>query len=174
MLQNEFGGAHPISISEYYRGAGLVPGRAPNLGIPFSGQISISQFYGTAGAGNSPVVVLADLTGFKQSTVGNVQCNFQLNPDGSYAIDSIGPNSGQWLSAGAASEVEVYAVASGAVSGAALNTWLNLGTTRSWWISRTLNGTSFANLNLTFRRTSDGAELDTANIWLEVYRGIPV
>ena len=36
-IQNEFGGSHPISLSEYYGAAS---------GIPSSGQISLSQFYG--------------------------------------------------------------------------------------------------------------------------------
>tara|TARA_B100000212_G_scaffold134203_1_gene100877 strand:- start:1019 stop:1552 length:534 start_codon:yes stop_codon:yes gene_type:complete len=39
-IQNEFGGSHPISLSEYYGVAS---------GIPSSGQISISQFYGKSG-----------------------------------------------------------------------------------------------------------------------------
>jgi len=36
-VQNEFGGSHPISLSEYYGRAG---------GIPGSGTISLSNFYG--------------------------------------------------------------------------------------------------------------------------------
>ena len=47
-IQNEFGGANPISISEYYAAAG---------GIPASGTISIGDFYGAASgpsAGLSP------------------------------------------------------------------------------------------------------------------------
>ena len=39
-IQNEFGGSHPISLSEYYGVAS---------GIPSSGQISLSQFYGASG-----------------------------------------------------------------------------------------------------------------------------
>ena len=39
-IQNEFGGSHPISLSEYYGVAS---------GIPSSGQISVSQFYGKSG-----------------------------------------------------------------------------------------------------------------------------
>jgi hypothetical protein len=41
-LQNEFGGSAPISFSEYYAGAGLVPGSLP---ISSGGVISLSEFY---------------------------------------------------------------------------------------------------------------------------------
>ena len=46
-IQTEFGGANPISLSEYYRNGGLVPNAAQNAAIPTSGAISISNFYGT-------------------------------------------------------------------------------------------------------------------------------
>ena len=38
-IQTEFGGSHPISLSEYY---------GASSGIPGSGQIAISQFYGAS------------------------------------------------------------------------------------------------------------------------------
>mgnify|MGYP003625404369 FL=1 len=46
-IQTEFGGSTPTSISEYYRGGGLVTSN--NTGVPETGQISISNFYGAAG-----------------------------------------------------------------------------------------------------------------------------
>ena len=49
-LQNEFGGANPISISEYYAAAGLVPPGTINgsgAALPTSGQVSLSTFYGS-------------------------------------------------------------------------------------------------------------------------------
>ena len=45
-IQTEFGGSNPIEISEYYRGGGLVPDTAANSGIPTSGAITLSDFYG--------------------------------------------------------------------------------------------------------------------------------
>jgi hypothetical protein len=47
-IQTEFGGTNPISLSEYYRGGGLVPDSALNAAIPTSGAISVSDFYGSA------------------------------------------------------------------------------------------------------------------------------
>ena len=46
-IAGEFGGSTPHSLSEYYRGGGLVPNITPNNSIPTSGQISMSQFYGS-------------------------------------------------------------------------------------------------------------------------------
>jgi hypothetical protein len=44
----EFGGARPHSLSEYYRGGGLVPDAAiANGNVPLSGAISFSDFYGS-------------------------------------------------------------------------------------------------------------------------------
>ena len=43
-IQSEFGGANPISLSEYYRNGGYVPPGA--TAIPTSGAIDISDFYG--------------------------------------------------------------------------------------------------------------------------------
>lgn len=42
----EFGGSAPHSLSEYYRGGGLVPDTGTNSGVPTSGAISLSDFYG--------------------------------------------------------------------------------------------------------------------------------
>ena len=43
-LQAEFGGSHPISISEYYRDGALVPGN--NTNVPTSGAVALSNYYG--------------------------------------------------------------------------------------------------------------------------------
>ena len=43
-IQTEFTGSNPISISEYYRGGGLVTSN--NTSVPTSGAISLSNFYG--------------------------------------------------------------------------------------------------------------------------------
>jgi hypothetical protein len=58
-IQNEFGGVNPISISEYYAGAGLVPSGTSGINgaVPSSGQISFSIFYGTSAAEIQTVTV---------------------------------------------------------------------------------------------------------------------
>jgi len=54
-IATEFGGTVPHSLSEYYRGGGLVPNTPGNSAIPTSGQIAIGNFYGSA---NRSVVAL--------------------------------------------------------------------------------------------------------------------
>jgi hypothetical protein len=46
-VQTEFGGTNPVNFSEYYRGGTRVPNNSFSNGIAFSGQISLSSFYGT-------------------------------------------------------------------------------------------------------------------------------
>lgn len=53
-LQTEFGGSNPVSISEYYRGGGLVPNITVNNAVPTSGQISLSNFYNAAQSDPNP------------------------------------------------------------------------------------------------------------------------
>jgi len=47
-IATEFGGTVPHSLSEYYRGGGLVPNSPGNAAIPTSGQIAMGNFYGSA------------------------------------------------------------------------------------------------------------------------------
>lgn len=42
-IQDEFGGSHPISLSEYYRNGGLVPSN--NTNVADSGAINVGSFY---------------------------------------------------------------------------------------------------------------------------------
>lgn len=46
-VQGEFGGANPISISEYYRGGARVPNTSQNAPVATSGAISLGSFRGT-------------------------------------------------------------------------------------------------------------------------------
>lgn len=47
-IVGEFGGTVPHSLSEYYRGGGLVPNTPGNAAIPTSGTIPMGSFYGSA------------------------------------------------------------------------------------------------------------------------------
>jgi hypothetical protein len=47
-IETEFGGTHPIGLSEYYRGGGYVPNLPQNSRIPTAGTISNSDFYGSS------------------------------------------------------------------------------------------------------------------------------
>jgi len=52
--QIEYGGGSPIGLNEYYRGGSYVPVITSTLGIPASGTISLSNFYGTSTGGGGP------------------------------------------------------------------------------------------------------------------------
>ena len=56
-IQTEFGGANPISLSEYYAGGGYVPaGTAGTYGaVPSSGAITLQNFYGTSNKFAPPI-----------------------------------------------------------------------------------------------------------------------
>ena len=49
-IAGEFGGSVPHSLSEYYRGGGLVLDTSLTASIPTSGLIKLSDFYGTQAA----------------------------------------------------------------------------------------------------------------------------
>jgi len=60
----EFGGSAPHSLSEYYRGGGLVPDTTTNAGVPTSGVISLSDFYGAAAGWASTMFIGSFNNGF--------------------------------------------------------------------------------------------------------------
>ena len=74
-LATEFGGTAPHSMSEYYRGGGLVPNN--NTGVPTSGVISLSDFYGavagivldiTSNTSNYNILTAATAAGYNAAT----------------------------------------------------------------------------------------------------------
>ena len=74
-IQSEFGGANPISLSEYYRNGAYIPSGATS--VPTSGAIDISDFYGTSNSYvfsiaanilNADVRALAITDGWDEST----------------------------------------------------------------------------------------------------------
>lgn len=58
-IVGEFGGTAPHSLSEYYRGGGLVPNTPTNSAIPTSGDISLGNFYGATSRIAVPLVLSA-------------------------------------------------------------------------------------------------------------------
>ena len=77
-IASEFGGSTPHSLSEYYGVAG---------GVPSSGTISMSQFYGTS----SPAYVYA--TGGSVSQSGNYRTHYFYS-SGSFYISNSGNSGG--------------------------------------------------------------------------------
>ena len=91
-IQSEFGGSNPISLSEYYRGGSLVPSHGNTTGIPSSGQISISQFYGKSDAAPTDSAV----SGTCGSTNGGKYATQQSGIQVGNAYGTDYPSHGSW------------------------------------------------------------------------------
>ena len=75
-IQTEFGGSNPISMSEYYRGGSYVPSHGGTTGIPSSGQISMSQFYGKQDENPQPTSWSATLGTGTTSLIGSTSYGY--------------------------------------------------------------------------------------------------
>lgn len=63
-IATEFGGTVPHSLSEYYRGGGLVPNTPGNAAIPTSGQIAMNNFYGSANRNTVALTISANTNNY--------------------------------------------------------------------------------------------------------------
>lgn len=88
-IQSEWGGSNPISLSEYYLGS-LPTGRTNYGSIPSSGQISLSDFYGTdAALGNwTSTLTVGSFTLSKVQAYG-YSSGLVASPAGSMTDDTI-------------------------------------------------------------------------------------
>jgi hypothetical protein len=67
-IQTEFGGANPISMSEYYRGGSYVPAHPGTTGIAASGTITVSSFYSTSRIWYVYVTIAANVADYNLAT----------------------------------------------------------------------------------------------------------
>lgn len=133
-IQTEFGGSNPISLSEYY---------GVNANVASSGAIRMAQFLGiTALAASTP-----DFTPYGYGLSGTVTAYLYIRSNGQYQTfgtnDMGGITNGTWKTGGGS--VSDYdcrlTITSGELAGGdSTNTWLNLATTRSWYVSRSSFG----------------------------------
>jgi hypothetical protein len=86
-IQTEFGGSNPISLNEYYLNGVYTTG-AGAVGIPTSGQISLSSFYG-----KSKVIeyMLAGNRGGNMSETGGTRLSLTGSDDGYAGIGTVFP-----------------------------------------------------------------------------------
>ena len=174
MIQTEFGGTNPISLSEYYAGGANVPsGTTGTYGaVPTSGAISIRDFYGTSNVvyslpGGGYYVDFA----FDPNDAG---ITFTMLSNGTYLIDADngGFESGNWITPTTGSTTHyVRATLTGGTfsSGSAVGSWLQLNTNRAW---RTVFTGAFGTkiTSATFEVATDAAGTDvrvTASVTLE-------
>ncbi len=165
-IQTEFGGANPISIEEYYRGGVNVPIIPETVGIPASGTISMSDFYGTS-ATAAFTVSISTQTIFSLNSQASLQTvsTGQMQSIANLSTSNI---AGEWgtpitVGIGSSYECRVSSVSGGTLTGSAINTWLAMSSTRTW-----NNTTPNATISFTFEiRLNGGAVQDTATITLD-------
>ena len=69
---------------------------------------------------------------------------------------------GTWLLAGAAADVDIYVTGAGDTpTGSAINSWLNLGTTRSWTLAQAILGSKAFTGTAEFRNATTLETLGT-------------
>lgn len=179
-IATEFGGVAPHSLSEYYRGGANVPDTPANAGIPTSGAISLTDFYGGDATeafvdavggeyvATSPAPNDA-LSQFRLLSTGQAQASTS-NPENFFHVAN-------WLLIGIGSDYDVRWNASGdtgALSGSAINTWLNLGASRNWAVIDTssVGPALVVTGNLEIRDASTLAVLDTKTLTLSAQQGV--
>lgn len=180
-LQTEFGGSNPISLSEYYRGAGngYVPsGTTSAYGtIPTSGQISLGVFRGTQKT--APVVISIASDSISSDAVYETDSDLQsasygILASGLIAAQATSTNNGltingitdgtNWVTpTSAASNYEVRATkVSGVNPSGLLNTWLPCTSDRYWTLILVGGGQESCVLTIEIRDTATGTIRDTA------------
>lgn len=143
---------------------------AAATGFNIAGGADLNTLF--AAIGTTASVSIADRTILVDATPpADAVATYSLNSDGTNGFG------GEWLTGGTASNYEVQAVqfsddtvGTGTSVSGTLNTYMNLGTTRSWSASATNNGANTSRtwvLDLTIRRVSDSVVMDTARITLQ-------
>ena len=167
-LQTEFGGANPISLSEYYNGGAYVA----NGAVPSSGTISLSQFYGLS----AEQITLGASYTVASTGAGTQTPSFTLESDGDIvrATTPLGSaDIGDWINpkAAAPSDYEVRATLnSGTLSSGTTGSWLALSTTRAWTLTRFVVGAADpVELTIEIRKGS-GSVLDSTTVTLDAER----
>lgn len=173
-IQTEFGGANPISMSEYYAGGTHVPSGTSgvNGAVPTTGAISVSKFYGTTAV----VVSVPDdaIYAFRLGSSVTATASFALNNNGtrSQTVNTTTTTIGDWVTpTNQAANYEVFAtLSSGALTSGTTGSWLALTSTRSWTVSRSPAGISEAVVVLQVRKIGTTTVLASGTITLTAER----
>ena len=109
-----------------------------SITIGDSGNKTVREMWIGDGGANRLVFAAVNLLGLDPSAVGvgGASCTYSITSGGIEQATGLSNNT--WLTAGAASDYDVMLTFNSGTSptGAALGTWLNCGTTRSWTVTR--------------------------------------
>lgn len=175
-LRTEFGGTAPDSLSEYYRGGGLVPDVPDNAAVPTSGTIKLTDFYNATARTFGLTDIATPQTDFALS--GTAEVTITLESDGDILLDkSVGgaTDIGAWtlpvtVGIGSSYEARLTVNSGDAPSAGTTGTWLGLSGGRVWsWLQST-TGILSGNYTLEIRPTS-GSVVASRTFDVEVERG---
>lgn len=168
----EFGLGAGVNLLQLLRSpGGVVPNTGPNAGVPQSAPIGLLSLAGA----QATIPPSVNINGGSMNSVAisptDATSGYQLNSSGAeQEITTFGTSTfNTWLLSGSAANYDVFATLnSGTLTSGTTGTWLNLGTSRSWLVTRTSNTAGSANVSLTIqiRPAGGGAVLDTANVTL--------
>lgn len=149
-IKNEFGGSY--YMSQYYAGGAYVP--SGTSGVPSSGTIYFSNFYGTSAVRvYLPSQTFIDWRG----TAGQAYVEWGYNGDGTtWLSESQNPNGslGNWINPQSyASQYEVYASYTGTTpTGSSTNTWIPVTNNPRWRCSASNIQNNFCYLSTQMRK----------------------
>ena len=166
-LRTEFkGGSAAISMSEMYRSGTYVPPLTANAGIPTSGVIDLQDFYSASVSTAMAASYYGSTTGIKGGGSTNT---FTITSagviTGGNVLDVLFSDNWCAYSAAPGNWYQVYVTkTSGATpTGDALDTWLDLSTTRNW----TINSPFSTYLDVTIRHKYNTASTELTSISLD-------
>jgi hypothetical protein len=140
-IVGEFGGSAPHALSEYYRGGSLVPDSATNSGVPTSGQIKISDFYGAANSVWTTNLTVGQLVG-KFNTITGYDSATPIGSLSDTTVDFLGGAFCESISHGSASTILVFTVTGNKAN--------------SGFTTMTINGNNFNRTSASYSYNSSG------------------
>lgn len=181
-VKAEFGGV-ANNLKAYNRGGARVPNIAANNAIATDpNALRLSQFLNATNVVASVQISDQFISDYAENgSFRTLTAGYRLDPDGKAytANGEVGdfPIVGEWGSGVSGANYQVRAVLTLGMTpiGPTLNTWHSLATQRIWALNSKLDADhSFESyLTIEIRRTSDLVIVATANVTLEVVRGVP-
>ncbi len=177
----KFGGGN--SLSEYVRNGARVPDNAANAAISTTvSGLSLASFLGADVNTVALVQIPQPINVRSRDVNGGTECRAEIRFYATGAIHRYTNQAGlqqegTWLlsGGGAASDYEIYCTQNSgiALTVGSINTWLDMGTNRTWRLATSTNDRIYdAELTFQIRRKSDGAIMATGNVSLNVTKGL--
>ena len=166
-IRNEFKAASgAVSLSEMYRSGTYVPPLTANAGIPTSGAIQMDDFYSASVSTAMAATYYGSSTGIKGGGSSNTLSITSAGViTGGSVLDVFFSDNWCAYSAAPGNWYQVYVTKTSGTTptGDALDTWLDLSTTRNW----TINSPFSTYLDVTIRHKYNTASTELTSISLD-------